>query len=845
MTIQEERNALLRSGLLREGLEPDALLWGVISGGRLEGREGILFLAGAWWGFYGRDFVYLTPYAGFVGQLARFQRLEGPIPTHDWMDAYQLTGEIEGEGELGFVFVPNANLYSRRLQEVEEFFAQLRQRVTNQIHPDISGILRQGLAHAEAGHLKEAEQLLRQAARLDERSALPPFHLGILLLSQKDRIREARQHLLTARERGYEDTAALHLMLGQAAFQEGDLRSAEREAQSLLGEGEDAQAHLLLASINQRRGQHREQFRHLKQAASLDPRGEGIAWLAYHAAAFGDWTLAQNTLTKMAREVSRHPVSLLARALHTAHQGDQKEARRLAQEALREAPHLQEALDLLARWEEKAPLSEPTKAPPSSPTPPPHASNPNASTPRAPLSSEQLNPEALLWLQQQEDTLHQEALPTLTTRFHAFLQKIAREDAALIAPALLSSTLTNELEESQDRLRKKLTQEMLELLAEGRRILLQQWLSLQQAAWSWDLFQQTLYLPKRPDTPHLLTGDIHALRYLQHLFTQTEIRLEALFSQLLHYALGILESGFATLLLLDLQSFEDTPDAEQIGSLLLQRLQPLAQRLRLFLKAWAQQHLALKESFFALALGWPLPQEETPLNAPNEHSFAPTESPQERHFSDTTQSPETTEPSESPESFLNAPSEIDLPDPFDSSDLLDASTSIQAFSNSASFANSSFSSSKATEDQNASPLSLLSESEEPSMMTPSHDPFASTGASAFFSQGDPAKAEAMPEQEGLDKEGWGLQIGAEETPPSSFPAAPSEPPLPNKAEDPTAWAYAVYERALREHGHPPPPSKERFMRILDTKIKAWRQRTGYDPEMDIEIEHGRPQIKLR
>jgi hypothetical protein len=35
------------------------------------------------------------------------------------------------------------------------------------------------------------------------------------------------------------------------------------------------------------------------------------------------------------------------------------------------------------------------------------------------------------------------------------------------------------------------------------------------------------------------------------------------------------------------------------------------------------------------------------------------------------------------------------------------------------------------------------------------------------------------------------------------------------------------------------------MRILDTKIKAWRQRTGHDPEMDIEIEQGRPQIKLR
>ena len=66
MSMQEEEQALLRSGLLPPRSSLEQTLWGEISGGRFDVREGILYLADDWWGFYGRDFEFLTPYAGFV-----------------------------------------------------------------------------------------------------------------------------------------------------------------------------------------------------------------------------------------------------------------------------------------------------------------------------------------------------------------------------------------------------------------------------------------------------------------------------------------------------------------------------------------------------------------------------------------------------------------------------------------------------------------------------------------------------------------------------------------------------------------------------------------------------------
>lgn len=951
MTIEEEHRALLRAGLLPEGVEIESILWGVISGGRLEGREGILFLAGVWWGFYGRDFVYLTMYAGFVGALSGLSRCEGPLVTGDTMESYLLEGIVEGEGrsEQRYFFTPNAETYRRRPEEIAAFFAALRQRVNNQIHPDALGLFRQGMAHWDAGHLRDAEELLAAAGRIDPRSAIPAFVLGQLLLEQGGRSREALQQLQIAQQRLFEDPPALFLALAQAHQQAGDLRSAEREARASLQYQESAEAHFLLAEIASQQSRLRERAQHLKQAVALDPNGPYAPWLAYDATQEKDWGHARQHLSRLSKEQQSHPAALLSQAYLAHHEGHIGEAIALARKAAAQDPGLAAASLAIERWD----ISSETT---------PERTAPQESREQA-TETTHLAAEMLMWLHEQEQRLSREEIPRMLQELSAQIEIFSEQWGAYLVMCLLrGESLDQAMEALQSRLREGMTEQARGFLQRARGWLHDQWAAFLSREQELPL-RTVVDLPFSTEDPIAMTGTFTQQQLLLRLFEHAEIRLEALFSQLLQYTLGLLEGGLVTLFLLELQRFEEQPDAGRLASLLRDRLRPIAQRLAIYLKAWMHQHIDLLETAIGRLLELPIPPHEPsphlseplrPLDAPilaetsaleiPMHrgettalpliSASPTLHPQTSASSGASassimsassassassqisnnppvyrtervealldapplQAPPSPPPTNAPPSRIASKSSISvssapggglffLPKLPGEDQRSEAIPSTHRPSSSPRSAPVSSPANTVPSKQN--PLSGAAKAYRVSALSPSgSNPLFSSSASGPSSHTTPSLTERVlitaiqpdtsdassphapasepiavslmtaasssvpslrhDETTALDTSTLRPQIAGEETPPTPFPAVAADEIPPDPQDDPIGWAYAMYRRAFQSLGHAEPPTpKERFVRILETKVHAWKQRTGQDPDIYVEIEHGRPQIKLR
>ncbi len=930
MTIEEEHRALLRAGLLPEGVEMEAMLWGVISGGRLEGREGILFLAGSWWGFYGRDFVYLTKYAGFVGALSRLSRCDGPLATGDTMESYLLEGSIEGEGssEHRYFFTPSAETYRRRPEEIAAFFGALRQRVNNQIHPDALGLFRQGMAHWDAGHLLDAEELLAAAGRIDPRSATPAFVLGQLLLEQGGRSREALQQLQIAQQRLFEDPPALFLALAQAHQQAGDLRAAEREARASLQYQESAEAHFLLAEIAAEQSRARERAQHLKQAVALDPNGPYAPWLAYDATQEKNWGHARQHLSRLSKEQQSHPAALLSQAYLAHHEGRIEDAIALARKAAAQDPKLAAASLALERWDIPIEIMPERAMAPSDPRE--HATE-----------TTHLAAEMLMWLHEQEQRLSREEIPQMLQELSAQIEIFSEQWGAYLVMCLLrGESLDQAMEALQSRLREGMTEQARGFLQRTRGWLYEQWAAFVSREQELPL-RSVVDIPPSTDDPIAMTGTFTQQQLLLRLFEHAEIRLEALFSQLLQYTLGLLDGGLVTLFLLDLQHFEEQPDAGRLASLLRERLRPIAQRLAIYLKAWMHQHIDLLETAMGRLLEIPIPPHEQtprlsqplrPLDAPILAETSALEIP--LHRGETTALPlipvssatsaTSATPSTPPvyraersEALLEAPPLQAPPSPPPTSAPPSRSASKSSISVSSAPGGGLFFLPKLPgEDQRAeaipsthrpsssprsaplsstanavpskhNPLSGAAKAYRVSALSPSgSNPLFSATASSPSSHATPSLTERVlttaiqpdssdassplallsepnavslatsavsptpslrhDETTALDTSTLRPQIAGEETPPTPFPAVAADEIPPDPQDDPIGWAYAMYRRAFQSLGHAEPPTpKERFVRILETKVHAWKQRTGQDPDIYVEIEHGRPQIKLR
>ncbi|MCB9640716.1 MAG: hypothetical protein H6727_17610 [Myxococcales bacterium] len=924
MTIQEEHKALLRAGLLPEGAEPELMLWGVISGGRLEGREGILFLAGGLWGFYGRDFVYLTSYAGFVGDLARLSGCEGPMVSGDSMESYALEGLVEGEGptEQRYFFTPDAMTYRRRLEEIPHFFMTLRQRVNNQLLPEASGLFRQGLAHWEAGHLSDAEDLLRAAGRIDPRSALPPFFVGQLILEQGERGREALQQLQVAQQRLYEDNQALYLALGRAHLQEGDLRSAERAFLESLQYHEDAQAHFFLAEVYGEQKRLRDRAHHLKQAVVLEPEGPYLAWLALDAARERDWGHTRLHLAKLHKEHKDNPIALAAQAYLSEQEGRQHEAIQLVKQALAVEPDLEVLQDAKQHFGlEHEPSSEGDEIF----EPPPHS----------PTRQQHNAAEAFMWLHEQEEQLSRQQIPLMIEEFSSQIATFSDQWGAYLMTCMLrGDSLDQAMEALQVRLREGMTEQARGFLLRARGWLHEQWYALHEEVLRDLPFQSVVVLEEDAEDPIAMTGRVTHQQLFLRLLEHTEIRLEALFSQLLQYALGLVDGGLVTLFLLDLQGLSEHPDPNALSGLLQKRLQPIVQRLNIYLKAWLQQYLDLLQvcmgRLLDLSIG-PVADEDSYLPSAMGAGASLSETsalhmPLSSAETTALQIPSPEDPSDEDVSFSSGFGSLDdsfiSKTPMYRAEKIDAvapASSASVISPPPTSASPSRSSSKSAISVSSSPggglfflPKLPGEEKGSGAVSASHRPSAGglrsaptsspalSGTKPSPSPSGAAKAyrvsaispsgsaplfqspssspnmrdvrpitggfSPLPEDEGeptlhpaaaaslrneettaLDTGRLRSQISGDETPPTSFPAVPQEDePLPDPQSDPIGWAYAMYHRAFQSLGYPEPPtSKDRFVRILETKVQAWKQRTGQDPDIYVEIEQGRPQIKLR
>lgn len=356
MGVEVERKALLASGLLPPGVDIDVFLWGEGNSERLEMRQGLLFLAGEYWGFYGRDYDFYTPYAGFAGQVSMISQLTGPQAHHGGMTSYTLEGLSDNDGEQTLTFFPDPPTYRQAKHEVEAFFDEVRRRVHNQLHPDAQNSFQQGLKAWNEGRTDEARSHLEQAYRQDPRSAMPPFYLGQLHLL--DDPRTALKYLNESRQRGSTAKQELDLLLGQAYAALEDYRMAEKHLREALSGQETAIGHSLLAEVMAEQGRMREALRSAQRAAALEPNNlEMQALLAFCASQNGDSMTLERSLRRLGDRFQEHPFVLVALGTQAREQGDVEQARLLLEQALEISPDFRTAAQLL----ERLPVPEPTQ----------------------------------------------------------------------------------------------------------------------------------------------------------------------------------------------------------------------------------------------------------------------------------------------------------------------------------------------------------------------------------------------------------------------------------------------------------------------------------------------------
>ncbi|HAA56172.1 MAG TPA: hypothetical protein DCE42_15515 [Myxococcales bacterium] len=346
MSMQEEEQALLRSGLLPPRSSLEQTLWGEISGGRFDVREGILYLADDWWGFYGRDFEFLTPYAGFVAHIPSIIELRGPFSLGTTVGGYKLEGEIEGEGQQLYTFLPNEEMYVRNQEVVTHFFDTLRDRVNQLLHPDAQAPYDKGHSAWSNGDLQAAEEFFWQAYRLDPRSPEPAFALGQLFLDHDPK--EALKLLIEAEKRGYADERALAFAQTRAYIGLGQFQEAERKVNALVRRQEDAEGYFLRAQIEAAQERKLDAIMSLKRACGLDNRNvEYQAALAYRAANFGELEVASQAIQRLEHMHASHPGLSMAQALIAHAHEDEERAIQCLKEALQQAPQWEEARQML------------------------------------------------------------------------------------------------------------------------------------------------------------------------------------------------------------------------------------------------------------------------------------------------------------------------------------------------------------------------------------------------------------------------------------------------------------------------------------------------------------------
>ena len=564
MGLEEEKTALLRSELLPEHSEIDQVLWGVINGGRLDMREGILFISGEWWGFYGRDFEFLTHYAGFAGYIPLIEHFRGPISSSHGMPIFRIEGEIEDEGLLSFQFVPDAMSYRKKMQIVEDFFEFLRLRLANLLRPEALSSFRQGIAHWEAGKQREAEELLWQAHRLDDRSAVPPYYLGELLL---ERDASAALPLFEeARQKGYEDQTTLSLMLAKTHLEMEQFYSAEREAQQVLSQSEHAEAYMILSELESARGHQHKALKHLQQAVLRAPDiGHYQAMLAYRSAEVGDFALTHRTLLQLNHEYEAHPATLMARALVAIHEENELEAVEILERVLELEPDFEPAQTLLSECTPEEEIQDPG----------------SSDLPNETINNEVEISDQILHLIEE----HSEQLaPTLlqsTTKLQNQIEAFAQRFSVDVLSVL--NLGSEEQKDFQDRMQTELLSQIgtfFSNIHEPLESTVRQ--TLQEIGGQIPKESNQLFAAYGQGIVSSLSGVLRAAN---------------------HYALGLLEGGLLRSFIQETVGRLLGSDAMQMNAQLQKHLRPITQKLSELLENWRKEYGAELGQAYFLALG--------------------------------------------------------------------------------------------------------------------------------------------------------------------------------------------------------------------------------------------------
>ncbi len=797
MTIQEERSALLRSGMLPVEKDIEQLLWGVISGEKLQNRPGILFIVDEYWGFYGRDFEFLTSYAGFYGKISMLEAIEGPFergPVE--MPFYQLSGFIEEEGLQRYVFVPDEMVYRQKMEVVERFFSTLHERVNQLVHPEAQASFTKGKAALERGDLEEAESFFWQAYRIDTRSSLPPYYLALTIM-QRDPD-EAIELFKEAQRRQFDDDEQLRLSLARAFIEAEKYDEIESTLKPLIRKGHHSEAYLLLAEAEAQRGEKINALRYLRQAVASAPSDRDLhALLAYRAADFGERHLAEQSLKRA--EGSEHPAYTFAAALLAYDDGDTDLAIHFLNETLRRDPSLTKAAALLDELDPQRQKS---------------AQSTNVRQPiPAPLTEEELQQRSSEFLEKDLlIALHQ--LESLKEAFlNSWLEKLTQIPTD--PHALLS--FTEELHMDFITTLRRQTEQLKPTLISCIRN---------------DKEDFALSLPHE-ERPFFNVKMLALYREIDPLLEQAVV-----------YAQGVIDGRLFENLIQNLQKFESFP-LDEVTNTLERPIERALQLLQGQLERWGK-------SYYEKLASWILPFSPEAQAAAKEITRPPQQDvPAGTSLRNFAQLEENEEKRELSPLLLKAPDEEFLDE-----DTPPTGTDIHQFD--ALTSSDPFASEQPNDPFAFQPSSDPFASEQPNdpfAFQPSSDPFASEQPNdpfAFQPSSDPFKEEKDSQPPSFEEEtrlsNSSLILASRSKPTSKRSRRPPQKGRRRRAqqENPYGELYQQYLAAFHFIGIQPTEEDQRnFIRQIEENIRKWVAKTGEEPELYIRIEGGKPQVKVR